>query len=497
MPAIFDQGDPPPCPSPFNLAAYVLGNGQADPEKVALEVLRTHGKDSWTYAELTAQVKQVAAGLREKGLTPGDRVLMRLGNTMDFPLAFLGAIWAGCVPVPTSAQLNESETAVLITQIKPTLILRDPAMSCPETSTPVCGVVDLLGTPATTTAPFKTDPNTPAYIIFTSGTSGIPRAVVHAHRAIWARRMMWDGWYGLTRDDRVLHAGAFNWTYTLGTGLLDPWSRGATALVPGSGASIEDLPRLLAEHQATLFAATPGVYRKLVSSEAPLTLPKLRHGLSAGEKLSDRIRAAWTTRTGTQIYEAFGMSECSTFISGQPGEETPEGTIGRPQSGRRIAVLGPDGPVAVGEPGTLAVATSDPGLMLGYLDEPSITGDWFLTGDRAIMQPDGSIHYLGRRDDVLTTGGYRISPLEVETTLSDHESIDEIAVTEIEVKADTKILVALYTGPKPLDDGALKAYAEEKLAAYKTPKVYRHIGALPRTPNGKLLRAKLPALFKG
>lgn len=110
-----------------------------------------------------------------------------------------------------------------------------------------------------TPAPYAMgEPDRPAYIIYTSGTSGHPRAVVHAHRTVWARRMMWEGWYGLLEQDRVLHAGAFNWTYTLGTGLLDPWARGATALIPGHGVASEALGLLLKQHDATIFAAAPG-----------------------------------------------------------------------------------------------------------------------------------------------------------------------------------------------------------------------------------------------
>jgi acyl-coenzyme A synthetase/AMP-(fatty) acid ligase len=496
MPAIFDQGAHPPCPQPFNLAQYVLTHERPDPTKTALRVVGPGTSDAWSYADLIQGVQSVAAGLSDMGLARGDRILLRLGNTVDFPLAFLGAIWAGYIPVPTSNQLTAPEVAELMDRIKPSLTLRDPAVACPTSSGPVMALKDIERPAKSTTNPIPQTPDTPAYIIFTSGTSGRPQAVIHAHRAIWARRMMWEGWYGLKPQDRILHAGAFNWTYTLGTGLLDPWSCGATALVPASGTMIEDLPKLLAEHEATLFAATPGVYRKLVSSKVSLTLPKLRHGLSAGEKLPDRIRAAWTDRTRTQIYEAFGMSECSTFISGRPGEDTPQGTLGRPQLGRRVAILGPEGPVEYGEPGTLAVATSDPGLMLGYLDTAPVTGDWFPTGDRAVMRPDGSIEYLGRRDDVLTTGGYRISPLEIEMALADHEDIHDCAVTEIEVKADTKILAALYTGPKPLDAVALTAYASERLASYKVPKAFKHVDALPRIPNGKLQRARLAALFE-
>ncbi|MEY8841347.1 AMP-binding protein, partial [Cribrihabitans sp. XS_ASV171] len=154
--------------------------------------------------------------------------------------------------------------------------------------------------------------------VYTSGTSGKPRAVAHAHRAIWARQMMVDGWYGMSAEDRLCHAGAFNWTYTLGTGLMDPWTIGATALIPEPGTDSALLASLLRENRATIFAAAPGVYRKILQTTDKLDLPHLRHGLCAGEKLSRALHQSWAAATGTELYEAYGMSECSTFISSSP-----------------------------------------------------------------------------------------------------------------------------------------------------------------------------------
>jgi acyl-coenzyme A synthetase/AMP-(fatty) acid ligase len=187
------------------------------------------------------------------------------------------------------------------------------------------------------------DPDPAAYIVFTSGSSGCQRAVLHAHRAIRARRMMWAGWYGLTATGRILHTGAFNRTYTLGTGLPDPWAAGATALIPGSGVDAAQIPLLLRRYDATLFTAAPGIYRQMLRDHAKFDLPRLRHGLSVGETLPETTRAAWTAATGAEVHEALGMSECSTFVSGSPARPAPPGTTGYPQPGRRLAVLGADG----------------------------------------------------------------------------------------------------------------------------------------------------------
>ncbi|MEQ9261484.1 MAG: class I adenylate-forming enzyme family protein [Roseovarius sp.] len=492
----------PPCPAPFNLAAHVLAHAERLEDKVALAVLSLSGAERWSYGRLRSAVLGTGTGLLQAGLKPGDRVLMRLGNTVEFPIAYLGAIAVGLVPVPTSSQLTEREVAGIIATVRPRAILRAPGIACPEAEVPVIGPEALTEMRALPPAAYEMgDPERLAYIIYTSGTSGSPRAVMHAHRAIWARGMMVQGWYGLTEADRLCHAGAFNWTYTLGTGLMDPWAAGATALIPAEGTEAAQLPLLLKRHDATIFAAAPGVYRKFLKPGTALSLPKLRHGLSAGEKLAEPVRALWREATGREIYEAYGMSECSTFISAAPGRPAPEGSLGFPQPGRQVALLGEDGPVALGEEGTIAVHRSDPGLMLGYMGAPEATeekmaGEWFLTGDRGRMDESGAIHYLGRADDMMNAGGFRVSPMEVEAVLNTHPGIAQAAVTDIEVKPDVRLIMAFYTGPEALDEAALKAWAAERLAGYKCPRGYFHLEALPTGANGKLLRRALRPVYE-
>ncbi len=247
MIAIVDQGPPPPCPAPFNMAAHVLACAARTPDKIALAVLHATGADRYSYARLEAMVRGTATGLLRRGLAPGDRVLMRLGNSVEFPITYLAAITAGLIPVPTSAQLTRREITGIAAGVAPALIVAEDGVALPDGSDcPVLASAELAAMHDLPAAEYAMgDPNRPAYIIYTSGTAGQPRAVIHAHRAIWARRMMWDGWYGLTPQDRLLHAGAFNWTYTLGTGLMDPWAVGATALIPAAGVGPDALPLLL------------------------------------------------------------------------------------------------------------------------------------------------------------------------------------------------------------------------------------------------------------
>jgi acyl-coenzyme A synthetase/AMP-(fatty) acid ligase len=457
--------------------------------------------DTWRYAELEAAVRGTATGLLDLGLEPGALVLMRLGNTVDFPIAYLGALAAGLVPVPTSAQLTVPEVTRMVAELAPKAMLHDSAVATAahDLTVPLDALRAMRRLPP---APYHMgDPERLGYVVYTSGTSGNPRAVAHAHRAIWARRMMFEGWYGLRESDRLLHAGAFNWTYTLGTGLMDPWTMGATALIPEPGTPPDTLPRLLKAHHATIFAAAPGVYRQMLKEDRVFDLPELRHGLTAGEKLSPTLQAAWHKATGGTLYEAYGMSECSTFISSCPAHPARGEALGQPQKGRRVAILGPDGPVKTGEEGTIAVHRSDPGLMLGYLNAPDeaearMQGDWFVTGDHGAMAMDGQITYLGRGDDMMNAGGYRVSPLEVEAALAEFPGLDHVGVTDVTIKADTSIIVAFYTAAQPLDEDALASFAAERLARYKQPRAYVHVDALPSGANGKILRRALKPLFR-
>ena len=502
MLSIIDHRPAPTPADPFNMAQHALAISAARlPDKPALQILQPSSTETHTFSQLLAAVLRCAAGLSAKGLCPGDRVLMRMSNCVEFPILFLGAIAAGLVPVATSAQLTRAEITPLAARIAPRLIVASDGVALPDTpGCPVLAADDLRMMQTLPPAAFHMGkPDRPAFIIFTSGTSGTPMAVVHAHRSVVARQMMHAGWEGLRETDRLLHAGALNWTYTLGTGLMDPWTVGATALIPGAGVEPAQLPGLLVRARATIFAAAPGVYRQMLRAALP-ALPDLRHGLSAGEKLPDQTRQDWTLQTGTPICEALGMSEISTFVSEAPGRPAPAGAIGFAQDGRHIAVLGPDlAPVPRGTPGQLAIDRHDPGLMLGYLDAPEATamrlsGDWFLTGDQVLMDDNGAVTYLGRDDDQMNAGGFRVSPVEVEAVMARCPGVLDVAVTEVEVSPGVTVIACFYTAAAALDDAALALHAKEHLARYKQPRLFRHLPALPRGANAKLNRRALRAM---
>ncbi|MEM5583373.1 class I adenylate-forming enzyme family protein [Roseibium sp. AS2] len=492
----------------MNLARYCLTAAVPDPEKTALEVIGTGGTvlEQWRYGALTDAVLSVAAGLSATGLDRGDRVLLRIGHSSDFPLLFFGAIAGGYVPVPTSPQLTSTETSAILADSGARLVLHDGKTGVPETAgARLLGPADISGLKQATPASFAdTDREDPAFLIYTSGTSGTPKGVLHAHRAAAARKPMYQGWYGMRARDRLLHAGAFNWTYTLGVGLMDPWANGATSIVYDGPRDPELWPDVITASRATLFAAVPSLYRRILKygTVSPQSFPDLRHGLTAGEALSAGLHEDWKERSGRELYEALGMSEISTYLSSGPETPVRPGSPGKPQAGRKVAILRETGDeagfAATNEAGLLAVHRDEPGLMLGYWNRPQETnaafrGDWFLTGDRARRDDDGYYWYEGRADDLMNAFGYRVAPEEVERVLAGDPQIQEVAVTAVPARDGVSLITAFVVpvDPTAFDADRLAAHAAANLAEYKRPKDYKVLKELPRTPSGKLRRTAL------
>lgn len=494
---------------PFNMARYGIGAAAAaTPMKPALIVIAAPDaapSEVWTYADLEDAVLRTAGALRGLGLAEGDRVMIRLDNTSAYAILFFGAIAAGLVALPASSQLTDREALFLLEDSTAA------ALACPEGD----GRAPLVLTPDDVARMMREGPRidyaptraeTPAFLIYTSGTTAYPKGVLHAHRSALGRRPMYQGWYGIGADDRVLHAGAFNWTFTLGAGLTDPWANGATALIYTGEKDPALWPPLIARTEATLFAAVPGVFRQILkyAGVSPAAMPALRHALMAGEAPPPGLFEEWTARTGKALYEALGMSEISTYISTGPGVPRKPGTVGKPQPGRRVAILpvdSPDDPLPPDTEGLIAVHRSDPGLMLGYWNRPAeqaevLRGDWFAGGDLGRMDADGYIAHTGRNNEIMKALGYRVSPLEVEAVLAAHPDIAEVACAEVAVREDVHVVgafVVLKDGA-PRDPASILAFAQERLAAYKCPREIRFVASLPRTANGKVKRAALTDL---
>ena len=500
---------------PFNMAQYCIGRAaMARPDHTALIVVddpkSSKPSEVWTYRELESAVLSIAAGLRALGIAPGARILIRLENTSTYALLFYGAMAGGYVPLPASTQLTDADVRFMLTDSGSEVIACSDSLSLAGLPLSVrvlsSGDIERMMRHTEPADYAATLPDDPAFLIYTSGTTANPKGVLHAQRSCLGRRPMYQGWYGMTPNDRMLHAGAFNWTFTLGTGLTDPWANGATSIVYTGEKDASLWPHLIRETGATLFAAVPSLYRQILKYAAPSRgdLGALRHGLIAGETPPPGLFEAWEGTTGLPLYEALGMSEISTYISTGPDCPRVPGTAGRPQPGRRIAILPLNGgaePLPAGHEGLIAVHRSDPGLMLRYWNRPDedanvYRGDWFVGGDMGSINAEGYVTHLGRANDIMKALGYRVAPQEVESVIALCPGVAEVACAEIKMRQDISVIGAFIVKAPgtPLNADDVNRFVEGKLAPYKTPREIVFVDTLPRTPNGKVKRKHLQAL---
>ncbi len=492
------------------------------------------GTSSITYRQLAERTGRFAQLLRGLGVGAGDRVLVRLPNSIDYPTAFLGAMKRGAIAIPTSTLLTAEEVQYLVedsgaaaividkaawrtigTKLAGTGNLRFALLSGAGEASAVSGVeaMELEGALASVgswQASEATRANDPAYLVYTSGTTGFPKGVLHAHRSLIGRSPASTYWFDFAADgeaaagtvDRIMHSGKFNWTYVLGSALMDPLYRGKTVIAHEGRNDAATWPRLIAKHDATIFIGVPTVYRQILQKTAftKTDVPTLRHCMSAGEHLSDEVFTLWKQRFGLDIYEAVGMSEFSYYLSQSKLRPIRPGSAGFPQPGHDVRLLDPQTlrEVARGEEGMICIAAADPGLFLRYWNLPEETAKlkhdgWFFTGDYARYDADGYLWFLGRKDDIIKSFGYRVSPYEVERVLKNHPAVADCACIAEEAGADKRLVVA-YVIPHPgsaVSADELLAFGRERLAAYKAPKIVYLAKDFPRTRNGKILRREI------
>lgn len=496
------------------------------------------GTSQISFGQLAAQTSRFGQLLRNLGVNAGDRVLIRLPNSLDYPIAFLGAMKRGAISVPTSTLLTSEEVLYLARDSGAAVLVTDKAMwkdlhdqlgDLPNLrhvlltgpgeliigeviTVSGLNVLDLataLSHIQEWLPPETTRAEDPAYLVYTSGTTGYPKGVLHAHRALIGRKPATSYWFNFADDasagpDRIMHSGKFNWTYVLGSGLMDPLYLGKTVIVFEGKNDANTWPRLIAKHNATIFVGVPTIYRQIIqkSTFTQADVPSLLHCMSAGEHLSDEVLQQWRERFGGDIYEAVGMSEFSYYLCQTKSRPIRPGSAGFPQPGHDIRLLDPETlqPVPIGEEGMISVPESDPGLFLEYWNLPEETAKhkhdgWFFTGDYARYDEDGYIWFLGRKDDIIKSFGYRVSPYEIERVLKSHPSVADCASVAEEIEKD-KVLVVAYIILRPdatetPDD--FIAFGKQHLAAYKAPKTVYFAKDFPRTKNGKILRRQINA----
>ncbi len=521
-------------PEFFNIALACTNaeykSDQHDPNNIAIIVDNEASEtQQLTYSELALRSNQAANLLKDLGCQQGDTVMICLPNCMELPLAFFGTLKLGAIAVPSSMLLSGDELDYLAKDSAAKILVTTPKhweklakLTTPSHTLQTIILVSnecdakthvsepdlyswpsLITTASETFEACKTKANDPAYLVYTSGTTGYPKGVLHAHRALLGRVPAAKRWfdYDDNKVDRILHSGKFNWTYVLGTALMDPLLLGKTVIVYEGNADAETWPQLIAKHQCSIFIGVPTLYRQIIQKTATskLDVPSLRYCMCAGEHLSDELYAAWQERFGLTIYEAIGMSECSYYLSQHPTRPVKPGSAGFPQPGHNVFLLNEHlEPVADNEEGMLCIGLDDPGLFLGYwhLEETTKASrkqNYFLTGDYAYRDEEGYIWFLGRKDDLINSFGYRISPHEIERVIKTHPDIADCVALEENIGKDKNIVVAciILHSNTVFSESALMSYVEDHLAKYKKPKKYYVMTSFPRTANGKVLRKEL------
>lgn len=485
-----------------------------------------------SYRELDESSNRFAQAVRHLGLSKSDRIMLWLPNCIEFPVAFFGSLKLGAVAVPCSTLLTPEELNYLAedsgalalvtsnalwqrlltcnTELSSLLhvILIDGDSSCDSNTPPsrinIHHFHRILKQQPHEAIDIKTKANDPAYLVYTSGTTGFPKGVLHAHRALLGRQPAAHYWFNYQGNDRILHSGKFNWTYVLGTALMDPLFLGKTVVVYDGDNDASTWPKLIAKYDCSIFIGVPTIYRQIIQKTtlSSIDTPSLKHCMCAGEHLSDDMLKAWKERFELDIFEAIGMSECSYYLSQHSGRSVRAGSAGFPQPGHHIALLDSAlQPVEDEQEGMLCIGLDDPGLFMEYWKLPEITKasrqkNYFLTGDYARRDKDGYFWFLGRKDDIINSFGFRISPHEIERIIKTHPQIaDCVAIPEtIEKDKNLVVIYVIKKDQSELNTSKLIDFSKQFLAAYKVPKKVYVVKQFPRTANGKIIRKQLSTL---
>lgn len=475
-----------------------------------------------TYESLQQRVNAVAAGLLDLGLKRGDLVLIKMSNSPEFAVAFLAAVRLGSIPVLVNSLLTAVELTAVLEQTRPLLIFTEASRSDAVRELRgsawfkhvVCAgesggneipfaALEAKSSTAVVTADTRSDE--PAFIVYTSGTTGKPKGIVHAHRWIVALGDLNRYRLPPQENDVVMATGEWSFISALGHNLLFPLRNGvAGAILPGR-ATAENVLIAVEKFQVTVLHCVATVYRRLLAMpefEKRHDLKSLRCSHSTGEALRETTYAEWKRRVGSELYEHYGVSEYQLVIGNGVRHPVKPGSVGKRLPGVGVAILDDDlKPVPSGELGQFAISTSDPGLFLGYYKDPErteavIRNGWYLTGDLAYQDSEGYFYIAGRRDDCFKSRGIFISPTEIENALQKHPAIIEAAVVPVpdsDIGNKIHAIVVLADGYTPSADFAqtLRETLRVQIAPYKIPHAIEFAESLPKSAIGKILRAGL------
>jgi 4-hydroxybenzoate-CoA ligase len=493
----------------------------------------TDGDRSLTYGELQARTCAFASALHDLGLRPEERVSLLLYDTVDFPVAFWGAVRAGIVALPLNTLLTAEQYAYILGDSRAAAIVAAAPLA--KTLLPILDrlprlrTIILVGANAEDKAAFAgrdvhdfadvvargrrelfvapTLSDEVAFWMYTSGSTGEPKGVKHVHTTpLAAAHLMGRHVIGIREDDVVFSAAKLFFSYGMGNAMAFPLSVGATTVLLPQRATPDAVFEVMRRHRPTVFYGVPTLFASLLAHKdmrPGAGSDRLRLCVSAGEALSKSLGERWREACGVEVFDGIGSTEMfQTFLSNQPGA-VRYGTTGKPVPGYELKIVDEGGrEVAAGKIGELIVRGPTAGE--GYWNQRqksrrTFAGEWTFTGDKYFSDEDGYYHYCGRTDDMFKVSGMWVSPFEVEAALASHEAVLEAAVIG---KADAdglikpKAFIVLRNGfaaDERLIE-TLRVHVKQCAGPWKYPRWIDFRPDLPRTATGKLQRFKLREL---
>jgi acyl-coenzyme A synthetase/AMP-(fatty) acid ligase len=491
-------------PAAFNFAADVVDEWAKDPERLALLWCDETGREErYTYRRISGLSQRLGNVLRARGLRKGDRCIVMLPRIPQWQVAMVGCLRVGVIPIPCIDMLTAKDVKFRVEHSGAAAAITTPAhvAKVPDLKARLVVGEDFdaaLAAASPDCPPERMAAEDPVAMYYTSGSTGNPKGVTHAARALYAWRRSSQLWHDLKPADLMWCTADTGWSKAGTAILFGPWSCGAAVLFHQGAFDPQERLRLLAKHRVTVFCAAATEFRRLVNEDlSRYDLSALRLAVSAGETVNPEIVRRWREKAGVPLLDGYGQTETLMTVLNYPFMPVKPGSMGRPLPGIETAILD----------GQLAIRLPNPQMMLGYWNEPGRTAagkttvdgvEYWLTGDMVRQDEEGYLYYVGRADDIIGSAGYRIGPMEVENALLEHPAVQESAAVgkpDAERGEIVKAFVVLKSGVEgtPQLARALQEHVKQVTAPYKYPREIEFVAELPKNASGKLLRRVLRA----